>query len=94
MSHVAHPLYKWKFNYRYGPSASNLTDDTLNTVGNVYNIAQNSKMFTPKGLLKRTVKDTGKSMVYSASMQNNVQEPPESDDSSSNSNCDKVEKKN
>lgn len=41
-----------------------MTDNTLSTVGNFYNIAQNAKIMTPKGLAKRTAKDTGKAMVY------------------------------
>lgn len=49
--------------FRYGQPASNLTDDTLSTVGNVYHIAHNSKIFTPKGLVKRTAKDTGKAVI-------------------------------
>lgn len=41
-----------------------MTDSTLSTVGNVYNIAHSAKVLTPKGLAKRTAKDTGKAMVY------------------------------
>lgn len=54
----------WNFYLRYGQPASTLTDNTLSTVGNFYNIAQNAKIMTPKGLAKRTAKDTGKAMVY------------------------------
>lgn len=50
--------------FRYGVPASTLTDHTLSTVGNVYNIAQNAKVMTPKGFAKRTAKDTGKAVVY------------------------------
>lgn len=64
-------MYKYKNNciylnsdFRYGQPASTLTDNTLSTVGNFYNIAQNAKIMTPKGLAKRTAKDTGKAMVY------------------------------
>lgn len=53
-----------EFFCRYGQPASTLTDSTLSTVGNVYNIAQNAKIITPKGFAKRTVKDTGKAVVY------------------------------
>lgn len=40
--------------FRYGYPASTLTGDTLSTMGNVYNIAHNARVITPKGLMKRT----------------------------------------
>ncbi|KAG5882430.1 hypothetical protein JTB14_025236 [Gonioctena quinquepunctata] len=53
--------------HKYGYPASTLTGDTLSTVGNVVSVAHNAHIFTPKGFIKRTVKDTGKVMVYTAS---------------------------
>nr|CAH7720544.1 unnamed protein product [Callosobruchus chinensis] len=53
--------------HKYGQPASVLTGDTFNTVGNVYAIHQNTKVITPKGLVKGAAKGTGKAMVYGAS---------------------------
>lgn len=35
----------------------------MNTVGNVWNISNNAKIFTPKGIVKYTAKQTGKALV-------------------------------
>ncbi|KAJ8952900.1 hypothetical protein NQ318_006517 [Aromia moschata] len=50
--------------HKYGQPASTLTGHTLSTVGNVYTISSNVKVITPKGLVKTTVKNTGKTVVY------------------------------
>ncbi|XP_023018570.2 spartin [Leptinotarsa decemlineata] len=53
--------------HRYGYPASTLTGDTLTTVGNVVTVAHNAKILTPKGFMKRTIKNTGKGIVYTGS---------------------------
>ncbi|XP_072386300.1 protein spartin [Diabrotica undecimpunctata] len=49
--------------HKYGYPASTLTGDTLSTVGNVYNIAHNARIITPKSLAKRT----GAGVIYAYS---------------------------
>ncbi|XP_065169831.1 protein spartin [Atheta coriaria] len=51
--------------HKYGESAGALANDTLGTVGNVISIRGNAKIFTPKGLAKSTIKQTGKAMIRS-----------------------------
>jgi len=37
--------------------------DTFNTVGNVINISRDAYVLTPKGIVKRTAKETGKAVI-------------------------------
>ncbi|CAH0553437.1 unnamed protein product [Brassicogethes aeneus] len=62
-------------NHKYGKNVGCLTDDTLNTVGNVYSISQHSKIITPKGLAKRTGKDMGKAVIRAYNHTVNHSEP-------------------
>lgn len=48
---------------RYGEPATELAGNTMNTFGNVWNISNNVKMFTPKGIVKYTAKQTGKALA-------------------------------
>lgn len=49
--------------FRYGEPAGEVASGTFNTVGNVISIRSNAKVFTAKGLAKRTAKATGTAMV-------------------------------
>lgn len=49
--------------HKYGHSAGEVTGTTLNTVGNVWNIRNNARFFTPKGFAKSTAKQTGRALV-------------------------------
>lgn len=49
--------------HKYGLQAGNIANDTFDTVGNMINISQNMSLITPKGLVKKTVKGTGKAIV-------------------------------
>lgn len=55
---------QWILNFfRYGNTAGEVTNDAINTAGNVINIAQSANYLTAKGLAKRTAKETGKAIV-------------------------------
>lgn len=49
--------------HKYGAPAGEFTGDTLTTVGNVYNISKNAKVFTPKGVAKKTAGGAGRALV-------------------------------
>ncbi|RZC41035.1 Senescence and/or MIT domain containing protein [Asbolus verrucosus] len=50
--------------HKYGQPAGEFAGDTLSTVGNVYQISQNTKVIQPKHLAKRTAKEAGKAVVH------------------------------
>lgn len=45
--------------FRYGQPASEATNDTLSTIGNVVTVNSNLKVITPKGFAKTAAKSTG-----------------------------------
>lgn len=49
--------------HKYGPDAAGLATDTFETIGNVYTVSKNTKIFKPKNILKTTVKNTGKGIL-------------------------------
>lgn len=49
--------------HKYGPSAGSLATHTFDTIGNVIDLSHNVNVLTPKGVVKRTAKDTGKAIV-------------------------------
>ncbi|KAL5274543.1 SPG20 family protein [Megaselia abdita] len=49
--------------HKYGPSAGSLATKTFDTIGNVMDVSHNVNILTPKGVVKRTAKDTGKAIV-------------------------------
>lgn len=49
--------------HKYGPSAGSLATHTFDTIGNVIDVSHNVNILTPKGVVKRTAKDTGKAIV-------------------------------
>ncbi|XP_054263896.1 protein spartin isoform X3 [Macrosteles quadrilineatus] len=49
--------------HKYGEPMAEVTGNTLYTVGNVYNTTNNISNLTPKGLAKKTAKNTGKALV-------------------------------
>lgn len=49
--------------HKYGPSAGSLATNTFDTIGNVIDVSHNVNVLTPKGVVKRTAKDTGKAIV-------------------------------
>lgn len=49
--------------HKYGVSAADTTECSLNTVGNVYSTYQNTKVFRPKSLVKTAAKHAGVSVV-------------------------------
>lgn len=48
---------------RYGQPASEVTSDTLQTIGNVIVVNSNLKVITPKGFAKTAAKSTGKALA-------------------------------
>ncbi|XP_075234428.1 spartin isoform X2 [Lycorma delicatula] len=50
--------------HKYGQPMGEVTGNTLSTFGNVLAARNNVKIFTPKGLAKRTAKDTGKAVIH------------------------------
>ncbi|KAJ8959529.1 hypothetical protein NQ314_006266 [Rhamnusium bicolor] len=92
--------------HKYGHPAGTFTGDTLTTMGNVYTISHNTRIITPKGLVKRTAKSTSQAIICghttssckaSTSHQNDLNHPNDkikgSDSSSSLSKDDKDGKK-
>lgn len=53
--------------HKYGPSAAQTTEDSLNTMGNAYATYQNTRIFKPSRLVKNTAKEAGRGMVQSYS---------------------------
>lgn len=49
--------------HKYGASAGSLATHTFDTIGNVLNVSQNVNYMTPKGIVKKTAKNTGKAIV-------------------------------
>lgn len=49
--------------HKYGPSAGSLATQTFDTIGNAIDVSQNVRVLTPKGMVKRTAKDTGEAIV-------------------------------
>lgn len=49
--------------HKYGPEASHVVGNSLDTVGNVINVSHNMNYITPKGIAKRTAKNAGKALV-------------------------------
>lgn len=49
--------------HKYGPQAGQLTAETFDTVGNLFNITQNVKILEPRTFVKRTGKTMGKAMI-------------------------------
>lgn len=49
--------------HKYGPSAGNVASETFDTVGNLINVNRNMRLLKPRGLVTRTVKNTGKALV-------------------------------
>lgn len=49
--------------HKYGPSAGEVAGKAFDTVGNIINVSQNVNYMTPKGLVKKAAKNTGKAIA-------------------------------
>ncbi|XP_044734878.1 protein spartin isoform X2 [Chrysoperla carnea] len=49
--------------HKYGPDAGELTEDSIYTMGNVYNFTNSMKFFKPSSLAKSTAKGAGKGFL-------------------------------
>lgn len=50
--------------HKYGQSAGNLADGSISTVGNVFHVSHNIKIFHPHHFTKYATKAAGKVMIY------------------------------
>lgn len=49
--------------HKYGEPMGEVTSNTFDTVGNLYNVNRNFTIITPKGLVKSTAKNAGKGIL-------------------------------
>lgn len=53
--------------HKYGSEAAEVATDAFNTIGNVYTISKHTQLLQPKGILKSTVKNTGRGILHEIS---------------------------
>ena len=58
--------------HKYGEPMGEVTSNTFDTVGNLYNVNRNFNIMTPKGLVKSTAKSAGKGILNMEELQPRV----------------------